>query len=430
MANVSVFEVWQHGLNSVQGLHFLVVAGLTELVETLETRENDLRVEYLLRTTQTMLLACSPKVNDNEVQPMESDKRARTIDNVAAEYLKFRLNPTLREDDAMHCCRVVRDALNIAVAIESGLRSKAKHMKRLHESFPVDEVQDKDELVFPELLLSYRRVFGNCSESWWSTEGTEARKAARTEGTTTRRIAQKAARKRKRKAKGSKSADDIAEATGATCYDQQEVETLESWYHLDNIGVWAGADPTDWECADGMGFLSPWYPRCERPGGDGLAGSLLPTGLASTPWVYPAGMEWLHVEWPEADWSERLQITSWPLGFDEQQPGWHESESIPQETEIPWPERLDLTLIPSGPQEQTDWPKSSWKQAALRNHFEWPQLTDWPVEPQEQGTKRVEDVLSPQDADVPWPQRLGHASCRCDPQSLFPHHLGEPPWSL
>ena len=274
--------------------------------------------------------------------------------------------------------------------------------------------------MFPELLLSYRRVFANCSESWWPTEGTEARKAA-----------QKVVRKRKRKPrKVSDSADDIAEATGATCYDQQEVEMLDSWYHLDNIGVWAGADATDWECADGMGFLSPWYPRCERPGGVGLAGSLLPTRLASTPWLYPAGMQWLQIEWPEADWSECLQITSWPLGFDEQQPEWHESESIPQETEIPWPERLDLTLFPNGPQEQTDWSEASWNQAPFRNHFEWPGLKEWPVEPQEQETQRVEDVLSPQDADVPWPERLGHACCRCDPQSLFPHHLGEPPWSL
>ena len=171
---------------------------------------------------------------------------------------------------------------------------------------------------------------------------------------------------------------------------------LDGWYQLDNVGVWPGADAIDWECADGMSFLSPWYPRCERPGDDGLAGSLLPTGLASTPWQYPAGMEWLQIEWPEADWSECLQITSGPLGFDEQQPEWHESESIPQETEIPWPERLDLTLFPNGPQEQMDWWEASWNQY-LRNHIEWPGLNEWPVEPQEQETQRVEDVLSPQD---------------------------------
>ena len=77
-------------------------------------------------------------------------------------------------------------------------------------------------------------------------------------------------------------------------------------------------------------ITSPWHPRCERPGSDGSPGSLLPTGLASIPWQYPAGVQWGQIEWPEAYWSE------WLLGFD---------ESIPQETEIPWPERLQLHYL-------------------------------------------------------------------------------------
>ena len=130
-----------------------------------------------MRIAKTMLLACSLKMDGTQPQTIKSDNAA-LIDNVAARYLKFRLDRTLREDDAMLSCRVVRDALNIAVAFESDFTSKTKHMKRLREAFPVGHVQDKDELVLPELTLSYRRIFANCSESWWPTEGTAARRAA------------------------------------------------------------------------------------------------------------------------------------------------------------------------------------------------------------------------------------------------------------
>ena len=229
--------------------------------------------------------------------------------------------------------------------------------------------------------------------------------------------------KKKRKPhKVSDSTHDIANATGSTCYEQQEVESLESWYHLDNIDVWAGAHPTDWECPDGAGFLSPWYPRCERPADDGLAGSLLSTGLV--------GMEWQQLEQLETYWSECLDITSWPLFFDEGQSEWLESESAPQETKMAWAEQVDLTFFPNGPDDQMDGFKSIWTQALFCNQFEWPGLKGWSVEVQEQDAQRSMDVVSPKDAEVPWPERLGLACCRCDQHNLLLHHLGEPPWSL
>ena len=189
------------------------------------------------------------------------------------------------------------------------------------------------------------------------------------------------------------------------------------------------------------GFLPPWCPRCERPGRVGLAGSpsdlefpdlvvnesLLPTGLASTPWLYPIDHQ--QTEWLETYWSEWLQITSWPLGFNEQQTEWLESASVPDETDIPWPERLSLTFCPNGPQQQSHWMKASWPQAAFQHQFEGPELTRWAVQPQEQEAEWVEDALFPEDT-VPWPERLVRAHCPYDPQDLFPQHLGEPPWSL
>ena len=116
MASASVTEIWKYGL-----------ASLTALVETVEISENNLQIQNLVRMAKTMLLACSPKMDGTQPQTIESDKRAALIDNVAARYLKFRLDRTLREDDAMLSCRVVRDALNIAVAFESDLTSKTKN---------------------------------------------------------------------------------------------------------------------------------------------------------------------------------------------------------------------------------------------------------------------------------------------------------------
>ena len=83
MASVSTTEIWKHGLDE-----------LTALAETVETNENNLQVQNLLRMATTMLLACSPKVGGNQLQSMESDERAALIDKVAAGYLKFRLDPT------------------------------------------------------------------------------------------------------------------------------------------------------------------------------------------------------------------------------------------------------------------------------------------------------------------------------------------------
>ena len=138
MVSASVTEIWRHGL-----------ASLTALAETVETDDKNLRIQDLLRMATSMLLARAPN-------SMKSGDRAALIDNVAAGYLKFRLDPTLREDVAMVSCRVIRDALSIAVALEKpDTLSRTEHMKRLREAFPRLPA-DKDELVLLELILSYR----------------------------------------------------------------------------------------------------------------------------------------------------------------------------------------------------------------------------------------------------------------------------------
>ena len=96
MASVSVTQIWTRGITSV-----------FEHAETIETSEDNLQIQNLLQMTTRMLIACPPKVDGIQPQSMQSDKRAALIDNVAAEYLKFRLDPTLREDDAMLSCSVV-----------------------------------------------------------------------------------------------------------------------------------------------------------------------------------------------------------------------------------------------------------------------------------------------------------------------------------
>ena len=207
MASISTYDIWRHGL-----------ANVTTLADAAEAGDESPRRRRLLSMAKEMLASCPLAVND-QPPSVGLNQRWMLLTDCAAAYLDLRRDHNLRGDAAMtkEQQRVIRDALTIAVALEPGnLNNKTKHIKRLREAFGIDWFGNIDDNLLPDLILSYRKIFEHCTESWWMTQGGTRRQP-------TLAVRQRQRRLRKRKT----SANDVAGSTAWSGYEVAEIESTE-----------------------------------------------------------------------------------------------------------------------------------------------------------------------------------------------------------